>query len=320
MREFQIQKNEAGQRLDKYLKKHLCSAPANFIYKMLRKKNIVLNEKKASGSEKLRIGDMVKIYFSEETYEKFTAPVSGLMLEQQLPEISLDALPFAVLFEDDDILVINKPAGMLSQKASAEDVSANEYIVSYLLASGKLQKEELKTFRPSVCNRLDRNTSGVLIAGKTLKGLQEVAEGLKKRTIRKYYRCMAEGQMTEPCRISGYLRKDEEKNQVYISDEPCTKEDKKIETQYTPIESFSDAAYLDVELITGRTHQIRAHLASIGHPDIRHLKNGAKKQKGGGRLLLHAHRICFADGQEITAPLPHVFEKALKEWREQKKE
>lgn len=310
MREFWIQKNEAGQRLDKYLKKHLSHASANFIYKMLRKKNIVLNDKKASGSEKLNINDNVKMYLSEETYQKFTSSTEERNRMEELPKLQRESLPFQILYENDDIIIINKPAGMLSQKAKQEDISANEYILSYLLLSGGIKEAELNTFRPSVCNRLDRNTSGILIAGKTLKGLQEMSKGLKAGGIEKYYRGMVEGVIEGPYRLKGYLHKDEERNKVYIMAEPKSKEDKWIETEYVPIRNFPDATLLEINLITGRSHQIRAHLASIGHPIIGDYKYGAAKRKGIRAQLLHAYRICLENKEEIIAPLPKEFQKA----------
>ena len=307
MRELSIGKNEAGQRFDKYLKKLLCQAPGSFIYKMLRKKYIVLNEKKATGAERLQMGDQVKLYLSEETFLKFSSPEECGGHEKHLPAVDLEHLPFKVLYEDEDILIINKPAGMLSQKAKPEDVSANEYILSYLAATGAFQNKPGEAFCPSVCNRLDRNTSGVLIAGKTLKGLQEMARQLKTREIQKYYRCVVEGHLAEACHIKGYLRKGWEENKVCILQEAETKEDKWIETEYVPVAQFSDATLLEVRLITGRTHQIRAHLASIGHPVLGDTKYGGSTLGKKYTLYLHAYRVCLADGTEVTAPLPERF-------------
>ena len=306
MREFVIQTNEAGQRFDKYLKKLLCSAPSCFLYKMLRKNNIVLIDKKAAGTERLQLGDNVKLYLSEETYLKFSAAATGW--ERELPIIYLKNLPFSILYEDDDMLVIDKPAGMLSQKAKPDDISANEYILAYLLASGKLRKEEGGAFRPSICNRLDRNTSGVLIAGKTLYGLQEISSQLKERRIEKYYRCIVEGQVSESAHIKGYLHKDPKSNQVSIGAQSTDPTDKWIETAYTPIHRYANATLLEVQLITGRTHQIRAHLASIGHPVLGDVKYGARQREDISWMLLHAYRIRMADGREILAPLPKRFE------------
>lgn len=313
MREFLIQKNEAGQRFDKYLKKLLCHAPGSFIYKMLRKKNIVLNDKKADGTEKLQLHDNVKLYLSEETYLKFAGTPEDIAMKEKLPHIDLTNLPFQILYEDEDVLMINKPAGMLSQKAKPEDISANEYMLAYLLASEAVKKDDFKTFRPSICNRLDRNTSGILIAGKTLKGLQQMSEKLRTREVQKFYRCIVEGEITSSEHIRGYLRKDAEKNKVVILEEPQTKEDKMIETEYFPIQNFKNATMLEVHLITGRTHQIRAHLASIGHPVAGDFKYGAAKQKNVHGQLLHAYRLELGNGEEIIAPIPKEFKRMLRE-------
>ncbi len=312
MREFSIQKNEAGQRFDKYLKKLLCNAPGSFIYKMLRKKNIVLNDKKADGTEKLQLNDNVKLYLSEDTYLKFAAEATETAVSENFPQIDLAHLPFEVLYEDEDVLMINKPSGMLSQKAKPEDISANEYILAYLLATKAVTAAELKTFRPSICNRLDRNTSGILIAGKTLSGLQEMSEKLKTRGIQKYYRCIVEGEIHTAQHIKGYLRKDEVQNKVTILAQAKSSEDKPIETEYVPIQGLKNATLLEVHLITGRTHQIRAHLSSIGHPILGDLKYGAQKRNGIRSQLLHAYRLVLENGNEIIAPLPKDFKRIAK--------
>lgn len=319
MKSFQINNNEAGQRFDKYLKKLLSQAPGSFVYKMLRKKNITLNGKKADGSEKLNVGDEVKLFLSDETFEKFASrqekgSISGKeqALAEKYPCISLD-----VIYEDEDILVINKPAGMLSQKAVPTDFSANEYIIGYLLKSGAITGEELATFRPSICNRLDRNTSGLLIAGKSLKGLQDMARQLNDRSVEKYYRCLVKGKITQEQLIEGWLKKDEKSNKVKIFQEEVA-DSKYIKTGYRPIDQFSDYTLLEVHLITGRSHQIRAHLASIGHPIVGDSKYGDRKVnvKFATELdihaqLLHAYRMKFADGKELTAPLSKEFRNVL---------
>jgi len=321
MKEFHIQTNEAGQRFDKYLKKLLKEANTSFIYKMLRKKNIVLNGKKADGTEKLNAGDEVKLFLSDETFDKFHGASQNI--KQLEAYTSIPAKKLDIVYEDADVLIINKPVGMLSQKAKPEDISANEYIIAYLLQSGELTLEALHTFKPSICNRLDRNTSGLLLAGKTLKGLQEMSEALKerdaKRGVQKYYRCIVSGILKEKTYLKGYLSKDERTNKVTIYQ--TKPEDKNIEclpieTEYRPIASANGFTELEVHLITGRSHQIRAHLASIGHPIIGDTKYGLPKvnERFGKECrlksqLLHAYRICFTDGREVIAPTPKQYNK-----------
>ena len=157
MKEIIISQNEAGQRLDKFLKKYLAKAPGSFLYKMLRKKNIVLNGKKATGNEKLGVGDSVKLFLADDTIGKFAGLVP--IKEEYQVSVNLD-----IIHEDANVLFINKPAGMLSQKAAKDDVSMVEHVIAYLLAEGSITQEELRTFRPSICNRLDRNTSGLIVA------------------------------------------------------------------------------------------------------------------------------------------------------------
>lgn len=312
MKEIVINENEAGQRLDKFLGKLLKEAPASFYYKMLRKKNIVLNGKKATGNEKLTAGDSVKLFLSDETFEKFAGKQQTKDPVVSVPHISLE-----IVYEDHDVLAINKPAGMLSQKAKKEDISANEYILQYLLESGTITRESLHTFKPSVCNRLDRNTSGILVAGKTLNGLQKMSEAFRERSMEKYYLAVVAGAISKPSRIEGYLKKDGQTNQVRIFSKP-SKDAKPIITEYRPLKLLGQVTLLEVHLITGRSHQIRAHLASIGHPVIGDTKYGNPrlnreflKNAGVTHQLLHAYRLFLADGTKIQADAPKEFERAL---------
>ena len=184
MKKIIVTSNEARQRLDKLLAKHLSSAPKGFIYKMLRKKNIKLNGKKAEGSEKLNVGDEITLFLADETIEKFSS--AGADQNNQELKRAMDAqVRLDIVYEDKNVLFINKPAGMLSQKARSQDISLNEYMTAYLVKSGALKEEELVHFRPSICNRLDRNTSGLVACGKTLPALQELGEMFRDRTMKK---------------------------------------------------------------------------------------------------------------------------------------
>ncbi len=306
MREFTVSDREAGQRMDKYLCRVLSAAPQSFVYKMLRKKNIVLNGKKASGSEILTAGDAVRLYLSEETFAKF-APT--FFAEAPKREGTIE-----VVYEDADILIVNKPAGLLSQKAQPGDDCANDRIIAYLIASGQMTEEDLRTFHPSICNRLDRNTSGLLVAGKTMRGLQEMADLLRGRELKKYYHALVAGVMTERQHLNAYLLKDAKNNQVRIADSGAGDP---IETAYRPLSTYGDATLLEVELITGKPHQIRAHLAAVGHPILGDPKYGDAGQNlalreatGIDTQLLTACRMEFPDGLVVTIPDPEPFERA----------
>ena len=322
MQELHVTANEAGQRLDKLLAKFLNQAPKSFLYKMMRKKNIVLNGKKCTGNEKLKQGDSIKLFFSDETIEKFSA---GTYVTPKKEKINM--LP--IIYEDEQVLLMNKPVGVLSQKAKDSDVSAVEILINYLIETNQLSKEQFRTFHPSICNRLDRNTSGILVAGKTLPALQEMNRFFKERTIAKYYRCVVKGRVIKnEDYIIGYLVKDQKTNKVSITKKK-TEEGVPIETEYCVIQSNDEVSLLEVQLITGKTHQIRAHLASIGHPIIGDYKYGDKQinemyrqEYGLKSQLLHAYRLempssdgslAYLNDKKFVAELPDKFIKICKD-------
>ncbi len=330
MKQFYVQQNEAGQRLDKLLAKILNKAPKSFIYKMLRKKNITLNGKKADGSEKLAVQDEIKLFLSDETFASFQEEDQTTRVEYELD----------ILYEDKHILLLNKPQGILSQKAEKGDISMVEHVISYLIDSNQLTREQMVSFKPSICNRLDRNTGGILIAGKSLAGLQEMARLLKDRSLGKYYLCIVKGRVEHKERMEGYLSKDESKNRVKVLAQP-SEDAEYICTEYEPIAYSGDkhtpaadalsakqaplANYtlLRVKLITGKSHQIRAHLSSLGHPIIGDYKYGDQKTNHYFKInyqltsqLLHSYQIVFPEikgefsylsGKVFTAGLPRQF-------------
>lgn len=374
MREINVSTNEAGQRLDKLLRKYLKNANTSFIYKMLRKKNIVLNDKKAEGKEILNLGDSVKMYFSEETFATMTGrtgPYAGSAetnrgtganasaqtasagksnaqthrsgssagtnsaqmhrgassgnASERGDRRAFDAAGFRkhIVYEDENLLVLNKPSGWLSQSDGSGLPSVNELCLQYLMATGALTETQLQTFKPGIANRLDRNTSGLILFGKTLPALQALAGLLRGRTMEKYYLAIVCGDIDHAQRIDGYLAKDERTNRVEIRPQPFP-DAVEIHTAYEPLKRSTDYTVLKVHLITGKTHQIRAHLRAIGHPIIGDPKYGRKdanayyRSHGGVKSqLLHAWELHFPEtlagplrnlaGQTITADPPKDF-------------
>lgn len=400
MREINVSTNEAGQRLDKLLRKYLKNANTSFIYKMLRKKNIVLNDKKAEGKEILNLGDSVKMYFSEETFATMTgrmgqysesaeknretsanataqrtstasdqATSAGKRSAQMhlngasagksnaqayrnespagkraqmrrgassgsAPErgdqraFDINEFRKHIVYEDENLLVLNKPSGWLSQSDGSGLPSVNELCLQYLMTTGALTEAQLQTFKPGIANRLDRNTSGLILFGKTLPALQALAGLLRDRTMEKYYLAIVCGDIDHAQRIDGYLAKDERTNRVEIRPQPFP-DAVEIHTAYEPLKRSADYTVLKVHLITGKTHQIRAHLRAIGHPIIGDPKYGRKdanayyRTHGGVKSqFLHAWELHFPEtlagplrnlsGQTITAEPPKEFRPFLK--------
>lgn len=310
MKEFSIQSNEAGQRFEKYLAKVLPKASMGFIFKMLRKKNFILNDKKADGKEILKQGDCVKLFLSEETFHKFSSDNSKRSDFSGYPQLKKDELSkvsLAVIYENRDILIFYKPVGMLSQKSKPSDLSVNEYLIGYMLAEGMITSEELKTFKPSIANRLDRNTSGIILCGKSLAGLQFLSELLKERTLHKYYRTIVYGNLKKQISLEGFLTKDETRNKVTVTKEKQTDGDEYIRTIIDPIGHYryrgQEYTEVKVLLVTGKPHQIRAHLSSIGHPLIGDYKYGNFHKRENPfpirHQLLHAYKVSFPNRDAI---------------------
>lgn len=312
-----VKENEKGQRLDKLLSKYLNLASKGFLYKMLRKKNITLNGKKATGAEMLCLNDEIRFFLSDETIAKFSG-------NRQVSQTSIKP---DILYEDKHIILFNKPENILSQKAKDSDISMVEVLISYLFEKGELTEEGLKSFRPSVCNRLDRNTTGILAAGKSLAGLQALTAVFKDRSLSKYYLCLVKGEMKTDQLLDGYLCKNERTNTVTVRKTPLTPKDLPIQTFYTPLAGNHGLTLLKVKLLTGRSHQIRAHLSSIGHPVIGDPKYGDaklnqyyQKKYQIPAQLLHSYELylpelsgelAYLSGKHFTAPLPASFMRVM---------
>lgn len=326
MKEFVIEKKDAGLRLDKQLLKILSECNPSFIYKMLRKKNITLNGAKAYGNERLNAGDTIRIFFSDETFSKLSGNRINKIYDDTL---GYDIRSF-ILYEDENIILFDKPSGLLSQKAREGDISINELCIKYLVDKGEISADEPTVFKPSVCNRLDRNTSGIIIFAKNYAASASMALLLKSRKLEKYYKCIVKGKLKESRRIEGYLVKDERNNTVRISAEK-TDEGAHIVTEYAPLKICDEFTLLEVKLITGKSHQIRAHLAGNGYPILGDNKYGdrklnafLKKKYGINDQMLHSYKLVMPNelpecigslsGMSFEAPLPDDFNRLLNEY------
>ncbi len=319
MKEFVITSKDSGIRLDKYINRILSAAPMSFSYKMLRKKNIVLNDKKASGSELLSEGDNIKFYLADDTFEKFSARPDNKP-ENDLAHITGPE----VVYEDEDILIVNKPSGMLTQRSAKDDVSLNEVCLKYLAEKGEYDPSSAEGFTPGVCNRLDRNTSGLVTVGKTYKGARMLSAAFKDRTVHKYYIAVVLGVMDKDIKLTGSLKKDEITNKVSISDDE--NDGAYICTCIHPLKHNGELTLVEIELITGKTHQIRAHMAHIGHPLVGDMKYGDKvinakyrKTFGTSSQLLTCYRMVFPDdpafgnlsGRTVSVKIPDHISKVM---------
>lgn len=300
MKEIYINSGNSGGRLDKLLFKYLDKAPSGFVYKMLRKKNITLNGAKAEGSALLKEGDVIRLYLSDETVEKFRSG-GAAKKNKKIPELR-------VLYEDENICAACKDAGLLSQKAKPDDVSANDFFLEHI--------ESDEFFRPGIQNRLDRNTSGIVLSGKNPAAARELSRIIRQRTAVKKYFCPVCGVFEKEEILEAWLLKDTEKNKVCVlsQEEPGAVH---IMTGCRPLRSNGKFTLLEVELITGKPHQIRAHLASTGHPVVGDAKYGDKKineyakQKYGVKYqLLHAASFEFKGAQGVLGYLNGTIIKA----------
>ena len=288
MKEIIIKSDEAGQRIDKYLKKLMPEAGTGFLYKMLRKKNIDLNGAKTDGSTILSSGDHIRIFFSDETYAKMQGGNNGNKknITEPADKSGKSSINIPVILETEDVIFLNKPAGILSQESEKGQISVNDFLRLHYGKNGG-------TYTPSVCNRLDRNTSGLLLAAKTYAGSRLVSDLIKTHSVRKKYLAIAEGEMTGEGVLNGYLVKDHERNIVCIK--KSGEEKDAVRTGYKVLGQKGGFSVVEVELITGKSHQIRAHLSSIGHPLAGDIKYGGQPYKGVKYQLLHSWKLVLSD-------------------------
>lgn len=316
LKKLVITKNDANQRIDKYLKKLLVNAPSNFIYKMFRKKDIKVNGKKVNEKYILKNNDVVEMFLYEDKFKEFTATKDIYNVKKT----------FKVLYEDNHVLIVYKPAGLLVHEDKNESVNTlTNQVLSYLANKNELDLSRENTFMPGPVHRLDRNTSGIVIFGKTLAALQVLNEMIKQRhCIEKSYLTICKGKVNQKRNLKGYIVKLDDQAQVKLvnKDYPGALT---METIVKPVKYNNDYSKVEVTLITGRMHQIRVHLSSIDHPIIGDRKYGdfelnkfVKKEFGLNHQLLHAYKIRFVKSfgilaylqdKEIVCPVPKLFEK-----------
>jgi len=313
MKEFEISKNDASQRLDKFITKAVPRLPLSLMQKYIRTKRIKVNNKRSQKDYRLIEGDTVQLYINDEFFEaKYEDENDFIKLKT-----SLD-----IVYEDENIILINKPKGMLCHDDDKESFNTlANHIKSYLYHKNEYDPQSENSFVPSLCNRIDRNTQGIVIAAKNAASLRIMNEKIKNREIDKYYICIAHGYFKEKCGIlKGYLTKDSVKKEikVYKSKVPGAMS---IITGYTVLNEKDGLSLVEVKLETGRTHQIRAHFASVGHPllgDGKYGTNASNKQYGLKSQALCSYKLKFnfktdgdilsyLNGKTFEIDLPEIF-------------
>ncbi len=287
MRTFYISANDAGQRLDKFLTKAVPLLPSSLLYKYIRLKRIKCNHQRCQISTRLKEGDLLELYINDDFFSPPAAEEAFFHAPAKLD----------LLYEDENILLVNKPAGLIVHEDDKEvwDTLINR-ILKYLYEKREYDPAKENSFVPALCNRIDRNTSGIVLAAKNAPALRELNQRIREREIQKRYLCAVHGKMPRQKELlTAYLKKDADKNQVKVYSQPVPG-GRTIQTAYRVLAEKGDLSLLQVDLITGRTHQIRAHMAFLGHPllgDSKYGKNG-DRQRGYRFQALCAYQMTFA--------------------------
>lgn len=311
---IEIGSNEAGQRLDKFLRKLLKDVPLSAIFKALRKKDIRVNGKKQNEKYFLEEGDIVEIKYIQNKKEDKTQKF-----------IKVDPKRMKICFEDENMVIVEKWPGILvhSDTNDNKEPTLTDYVLSYLNDKGDYLPENEITFTPAACNRLDRNTSGIIMYGKTFEGLKCINEAIREDEVKKYYYTLAKGKVKSGL-YEGYIVKNPETNISTVYDKEV-KNSKRIAMDVNVVETNGAYSFVEINLITGRSHQIRAHLAHVGNPIIGDNKYGDKKlnsffesKYGLNYQYLYAYKLNFRkikgkleylDNKTIAVALPPLFKK-----------
>ena len=287
LKSFTISKNDSGQRLDKFISKAVPALPKSLMYKYIRTKRIKVNSKKGDIALKLNVGDVVDMYINDEFFAPVDERYDFLSASKNLD----------IVYEDDNIMLLDKKVGLLSHP---DETEYNDTLITrikrYLYEKGDYNPKDENSFAPALVNRIDRNTGGIVIAAKNSESLRILNQKLKDRELEKYYLCVVHGKIPKKSgTLTGWLSKDEKKNkvEVFTRELPGTKQ---IRTKYSVLSEKDGLSLVEVELLTGRTHQIRAHFASIGHPllgDGKYGSNALNKPLGYKKQFLYSYRLKF---------------------------
>ena len=307
MKTVTIGKNDSGQRIDKFITKSFPLIPQSLLYKYIRTKHIKLNGKRCQISTRLTEGDIVFLYIKEEFFEQLPDQYDFLKAPKTI----------SILYEDDHILLVDKKPGLIvhpDENYHFDSLIAR--IQHYLYDKGEYNPKKEHSFAPALVNRIDRNTGGIVIAAKSAEALRILNLKMRNRELEKYYLCIVHGRLPKKeALLTGYLEKNEAQNRVYISQKPNANT-RTIKTKYKVLEERGAYSLLEIELLTGRTHQIRAHLASIGHPlvgDGKYGTNAQNKATSYKKQALYSYKLIFRlttdagilqylDGREFIVP------------------